>query len=57
MKELKKQMHQRPRYKDFVFALLFGLGVFLLIIGLKDGGFLSVFRKAAFICLECIGIG
>ncbi|HUH43631.1 MAG TPA: CD1871A family CXXC motif-containing protein [Treponemataceae bacterium] len=57
MEKLKKQMHQRPRYKDFVFALLFGLGVFLLIIGLKDGGFLSVFRKAAFICLECIGIG
>lgn len=53
----KKQMHQRPPYKDRIFLIIFGLGIFLLLLGLMNNGFISVFRKAAFICLECIGIG
>lgn len=56
-KQVKKQMHQRPRYKDRIFLIIFVLGIFLLVVGLMNNGFISVLRKAAFICLECIGIG
>ena len=56
-KQVKKQMHQRPRYKDRIFFIILALGIGLLVLGLMDNGFMSVFRKAAFICLECIGIG
>lgn len=57
MNTQKKQMHIRPRYKNLIFSLIFTLGIFLLVLGLMNNGFISVLRKAAFICLECIGIG
>jgi hypothetical protein len=37
-------------------SLLIG-GLVLLVIGLAQGDAEQVFRKAVFVCLECIGIG
>ncbi|MBQ9880085.1 MAG: hypothetical protein IJM45_06600 [Clostridia bacterium] len=38
-------------------ALLFVLGVCLVVAGIADGGFADVLEKARMICFECIGIG
>ena len=37
--------------------LVAAAGLALSIAGLLTGGYMSVFRKAAAICLECIGLG
>lgn len=37
--------------------VLFVIAVLFLAIGIKNGEFNDVFRKAHLICLECIGIG
>lgn len=37
--------------------LLFAAGIICLTAGLSMGQYAGVFRKAIFICLECIGIG
>lgn len=36
---------------------LLALGLVLIVVGLMQGGFSDVLRKAALICYECIGIG
>ena len=44
--------------KDLVFRiLLLGIAVAFIVIGIMRGDALAVFRKAVFICMECIGIG
>lgn len=37
--------------------LLLGIAVAFIAIGIMRGDALAVFRKAVFICMECIGIG
>jgi small-conductance mechanosensitive channel len=37
-------------------AILF-LGILLVAAGLVSGDAEQIFRKAVFVCLECIGIG
>lgn len=34
-----------------------GIGVAFWAIGMRQGQFEDIFRKAVMICLECIGIG
>lgn len=34
-----------------------GVGVLLVVLGVIDGQYADVFRKAIFVCMECIGIG
>ena len=44
--------------KALVFRiLLLGIAVTFIAIGIMRGDALAVFRKAVFICMECIGIG
>ena len=44
--------------KALVFRiLLLGIAVAFIAIGIMHGDALAVFRKAVFICMECIGIG
>ena len=44
--------------KTLVFRiLLLGIAVAFITIGIMRGDALAVFRKAVFICMECIGIG
>jgi hypothetical protein len=37
--------------------ILIGLGIIFLVTGIFLGNPLDIFRKAIFICMECIGIG
>lgn len=37
--------------------LLFGGSIFLLIVGIQNGGMADVFEKAKNICTQCIGLG
>ena len=37
--------------------ILFGLGIALLLTGIFFGDLQDIYRKAIFICMECIGIG
>ena len=37
--------------------ILFGLGIALLLMGIFFGDLQDIYRKAIFICMECIGIG
>ena len=37
--------------------MILGLGVVCVAIGAANGQYADVFRKAIFICMECIGIG
>ena len=37
--------------------LVLAAGIICLVAGLAMGQYVGVFRKAIFICLECIGIG
>lgn len=41
----------------FLRILLLGIAVAFIAIGIMRGDALAVFRKAVFICMECIGIG
>ena len=45
------------KYKRLIPAALIAAGIVMLIIGFNRGEMLTVFSKAATICLECIGIG
>ena len=40
-----------------LFVLALAAGTAMIICGVLGGQFVSVFRKAATICLECVGIG
>ncbi|MBP1737304.1 MAG: hypothetical protein H6Q60_1185 [Oscillospiraceae bacterium] len=46
-----------PRARSGVKYALAALGVILLLIGVSLGEYATVFKKAASICFECIGIG
>jgi hypothetical protein len=37
--------------------ILLGLGIAFLLTGVFFGDLQDIFRKAIFICMECIGIG
>lgn len=41
----------------FVKYAVLGFGLVLLGLGIYTGDLATVFRKAATICMECIGIG
>lgn len=43
--------------QPYIWALLCALGGVFILLGIARGEFLTVLRKAAAICLECIGIG
>ena len=45
------------KYKKLIPACLIAAGIVLLIIGVSRGEMMTVFSKAATVCLECIGIG
>ncbi|MGL4986166.1 MAG: CD1871A family CXXC motif-containing protein [Treponemataceae bacterium] len=45
------------RFKNYLSASLIILALTFIGLGFFQQGFLSVMRKAIFICLECIGIG
>lgn len=40
-----------------VWLVILIVGLVLIGVGISQGGFEDVFRKAALICYECIGIG
>ncbi|MDD8030536.1 MAG: CD1871A family CXXC motif-containing protein [Acidobacteriota bacterium] len=43
--------------RKFWFFCLLIIAVSLIVLGLFDGEFKTVWQKASTICLECIGIG
>ncbi|MGO4988003.1 CD1871A family CXXC motif-containing protein [Gallicola sp. Sow4_E12] len=43
--------------KNKIGAAVLVLGALFLGLGYSQGGVMVVFRKAAAICLECVGIG
>ena len=45
------------RYRRLVPVALIAAGIVMLIIGISRGEMMTVFSKAATVCLECIGIG
>ncbi|MBF1352890.1 MAG: hypothetical protein M3I20_05320 [Mogibacterium diversum] len=45
------------KYKRLIPAALIVAGIVMLIIGASRGEIMTVFSKAATVCLECIGIG
>lgn len=45
------------KYKKLIPAALIAAGIAMLIIGVGRGEMMTVFSKAATVCLECIGIG
>ena len=45
------------KYKKLIPAALIAAGIVMLIIGIRRGEMMTVFSKAATVCLECIGIG
>ncbi|MBO4626969.1 MAG: 4Fe-4S binding protein [Lachnospiraceae bacterium] len=47
----------RRRLRLGIGAALLLAGIFLLIIGIRSGGFRDLWNKAVRICYECIGIG
>lgn len=48
--------NQKQRKKIFQFCLII-LGVAFIMLGIYFSQPLDIFRKAIFICMECIGIG
>lgn len=40
-----------------IWAVGLGIGVIFLVMGFYGDQFVSLYRKAVMICLECIGIG
>ena len=65
--DLKKEFKAKIEYmKENIFRkikisslqlILLGIGIIFLITGIFLGNPLDIFRKAIFICMECIGIG
>ncbi|MCQ2417588.1 MAG: hypothetical protein MJ071_07230 [Oscillospiraceae bacterium] len=45
------------KYKKMLCAACIALGISLMIAGVATKDYENVFRKAALICYECIGIG
>jgi hypothetical protein len=43
--------------KNLIRAALFVVALFFIVLGGFRGEIILVFRKAASICLECVGIG
>jgi len=37
--------------------VILAIGLALVVVGITQGGFVDVLRKAALICYECIGLG
>ena len=40
-----------------LWLIILAIGLVFVVIGIAQGGFVDVLRKAALICYECIGIG
>lgn len=50
---IKKQITKKNKIAIFLLIA----GIILIAVGIYSSGYMSVFYKAIFICLECIGIG
>jgi len=52
-----KAMSREKKAKIGLWTVLLPLGIFLAAAGIAAGDYGDTLRKAAMVCLECIGIG
>ena len=45
------------RVKNIVLTAVLLMGITLMAVGILEGDMTAIMRKAAMVCLECIGIG
>ena len=53
---MKENIFRKNKFSPLQLILI-GLGIIFLVTGIILGNPLDIFRKAIFICMECIGIG
>lgn len=50
-------MNSKKRAGSFIRYIVFAVSLIMIFVGTRTGEIMTVFQKAAYICLECIGIG